>query len=106
MIQLFRMAFRDLSRNRRRTFFSILALAMGVALLITMSSFINGEMEGAMDTTIRLQSGHLQLRAKNYDERKISLKWEDLIENPLQVVEKIIPLEPVIAASPRLFASG
>ncbi len=106
MIQLFRMAFRDLSRNRRRTFFSILALAMGVALLITMSSFINGEMEGAMDTTIRLQSGHLQLRAENYDERKISLKWEDLIENPLQVVEKIATLEPVIAASPRLFASG
>ncbi len=35
MIQLFRMAFRDLGRNRRRTFFSILALAMGLALLIT-----------------------------------------------------------------------
>lgn len=106
MTQLIRMAFRDLGRNRRRTFFSMLALAMGVALLITMASFITGEMENAMDTTIRLQSGHLQLRAVNYDERKISLKWEDLIENPTQVAQKITTLEPVVAASPRLFASG
>jgi ABC-type lipoprotein release transport system permease subunit len=106
MIQLFRMAFRDLGRNRRRTFFSILALAMGLALLILMASFINGEMDNAMDTTIQLQSGHLQLRAQNYDERKSSLKWEDLIENPTQVTGQIAALEPVLAVSPRLFATG
>jgi ABC-type lipoprotein release transport system permease subunit len=100
------MAFRDLGRNRRRTFFSILALAIGLALLITMASFINGEMDNAMDTTIQLQSGHLQLRAQDYDERKSSLKWQDLIENPAQVASQISTLEPVIAASPRLFASG
>ena len=64
MIQLFQMAFRDLGRNRRRSFFSILALAMGLALLLLMASFINGEMNNAMDTTIRLQSGHLQVRAQ------------------------------------------
>ena len=106
MIQLIRMAFRDLGRNRRRTFFSILALAIGLALLITMASFINGEMDNAMDTTIRLQSGHLQLRGQNYDERKSSLKWEDLIEDPTQVAGQIATLEPVVAASPRLYASG
>jgi ABC-type lipoprotein release transport system permease subunit len=106
MIQLFRMAFRDLGRNRRRTFFSILAVAMGLGLLITMASFINGEMNNAMDTTIRLQSGHLQIRAKNYDENKASLKWDDLIQDPNQVAEQIATLAPVVAASPRLFASG
>jgi ABC-type lipoprotein release transport system permease subunit len=100
------MAFRDLGRNRRRTFFSILALAMGLALLILMASFINGEMNNAMDTTIALQSGHLQLRAQNYDESKSSLKWEDLIEDPTQVAGQIATMEPVVAASPRLFASG
>jgi ABC-type lipoprotein release transport system permease subunit len=100
------MAFRNLGRNRRRTFFSILALAMGLALLILMASFIKGEMDNAMDTTIQLQSGHLQIRAQNYDERKTSLKWADLIENPTQVAEQISKLEPVVAASPRLFASG
>ena len=44
MIQLYKMAWRDLGRNRRRTFFSMLALAFGVALLLFMASFIAGEM--------------------------------------------------------------
>ena len=106
MIQLFRMAFRDLGRNRRRSFFSALALGIGLALLLLVASFINGEMGSAIDLGIRLQSGHLQVRAKTYDENKSSLKWEDLVENPDQVAAQIASLEPVKAATPRLFASG
>jgi ABC-type lipoprotein release transport system permease subunit len=106
MIQLFKMAFRDLGRNRRRSFFSSLALGMGLALLLLMASFINGEISSAMDTTIRLQSGHLQIRAKTYEESKTSLKWEDLVENPDQIATKVASLSPVSVATPRLFASG
>ncbi|MCX6082592.1 MAG: ABC transporter permease [Chloroflexi bacterium] len=106
MIQLFRMAFRDLGRNRRRSFFSSLALAMGLAMLLLMAAFINGEMGGAMDSTIRLQSGHLQVRAKTYDETKTSLKWADLVEDPEQVAAQISALSQVKVATPRLFASG
>ncbi len=106
MIQLFKMAFRDLGRNRRRSFFSSLALALGLALLLLMAAFIQGEMGSAMDATIRLQSGHLQIRTQSYDESKTSLKWEDLIENPAQVAEQLASLAPVKVATPRLFASG
>jgi ABC-type lipoprotein release transport system permease subunit len=106
MIQLFKMAFRDLGRNRRRSFFSSLALGLGLALLLLMAAFIHGEMSSAIDATIRLQSGHLQVRAKTYDESKSSLKWEDLVENPTQVATQIASLAPVEVATPRLFASG
>ena len=44
MIQLFKMAFRDLGRNRRRSFFSALALAIGLALLLLMAAVVDGEM--------------------------------------------------------------
>jgi ABC-type lipoprotein release transport system permease subunit len=106
MIQLLKMAFRDLGRNRRRSFFSSLALGLGLAVLLLMAAFINGEMNGAMDSTIRLQSGHLQVRAQSYDEVKTSLKWEDLVENPDQLAAQIAALAPVRVATPRLFASG
>src|SRR3990170_1852994 len=79
MIQLFKMAFRDLGRNWRRSFFSALAVGMALALLLLFASFIQGEIGMAIDTAIRLQSGHLQVRAKSYDESKTSLKWEDLV---------------------------
>ena len=95
MIQLFKMAFRDLGRNRRRSFFSALALGMGLALLLLMAAVIEGEMRGAMELTIRLQSGHLQVRAKTYDEDKTSLAWEDLVEDPEAVAAQIATLPPV-----------
>jgi ABC-type lipoprotein release transport system permease subunit len=100
------MAFRDLGRNRRRSFFSALALAIGLALLLLMASVINGEMRGSLSTSINLQSGHLQVRVKSYTEDKTSLDWKDLIENPAAVATQVAGLPPVKVATPRLFASG
>jgi ABC-type lipoprotein release transport system permease subunit len=106
MIQIFKMSFRDLGRNKRRSFFSALALGMGLSLLLLMASVIRGEMRGSMESTIKLQSGHVQLHASAYDQDNTSLAWEDLIENPDQAAAKIAALSPVKAATPRLFASG
>jgi len=106
MLQILKMAFRDLGRNRRRTFFSALAVAIGLALLMLMSSVINGEMGNALRSAILLQSGHIQVRAETYDANKSSLKWEDLVENPDTLAGQIETLPQVKTATPRLFASG
>jgi ABC-type lipoprotein release transport system permease subunit len=106
MLQIFKMAFRDLGRNRRRSFFSALAVAVGLALLMLLSSVIQGEMGSALESAINLQTGHIQIRAASYDENKSSLKWEDLVENPDQVASDIAQNSDVKAATPRLFASG
>jgi ABC-type lipoprotein release transport system permease subunit len=100
------MAFRDLGRNRRRSFFSALAVGAGLALLILMASVIKGEMGSAIESAIKLQSGHIQIRAVTYDENKSSLKWVDLIENPDQIAGQIGALNQVKAVTPRLYASG
>jgi ABC-type lipoprotein release transport system permease subunit len=104
--QLLKMAFRDLGRNRRRSFLSSLALAVGMALLLLMASVVEGEMRGSMQTTIRLRSGHLQVRAASYDEDRVSLDWQDLIANPAAVVAQIKTIPQVLDATPRLLASG
>jgi len=65
MIQLIKMAIRDLGRNRRRSFFSALALGMGMTLLLLMAAVVKGEMRGSLESSIRLQSGHLQVRAES-----------------------------------------
>lgn len=106
MIPLLKMAFRDLGRNRRRSFLSALAVSMGVGLLLLMASIISGEMRDALQNTMKLHSGHLQIRAASYDEDKVSLAWEDLVENPEQVIAQLKTLPQVKDATPRLFASG
>ena len=75
-------------------------------LLILMASVVEGEMGGALENAIRLQSGHIQIRAATYDENKSSLKWEDLVANPDEIAAKISAFPQVEAATPRLFASG
>lgn len=106
MRNLFKLAYRNLGRNRTRSLLSALAVAVGMSLLLLMASVLEGEMRGALQNTIRLQSGHLQIRPASYEENKISLKWEDLIAAPEQVIEKVKSLPQVIAATPRLIASG
>ena len=106
MMQLFKMAFRDLGRNRRRTFFSALAVSVGLAILMLLASVVQGEMGSAIEKAILLQSGHIQVRAASYDENKSSLKWEDLVLNPDQIASQIAALPQVKTATPRLFASG
>lgn len=106
MNQLFKMAFRDLGRNRRRSLLSALAVSMGMALLLMIAAFIRGEFEGAMDNTILLQSGDLQIRAATYDENKTSLDWKDLVAGPDQLISQLKAFPQVKTATPRLFASG
>jgi len=83
-----------------------MAVGVGMGLLLLMVSVLEGEMRGALQNTIKLQSGHLQIRPATYDENKISLKWADLIDNPDQVAAQVRSLSQVTVATPRLIASG
>jgi ABC-type lipoprotein release transport system permease subunit len=105
MFQAFKLAYRNVGRNKTRSLLSALAVGIGMALLLLMAAVLEGEMKGALQNTIRLQSGHLQVRPASYEEGKISLKWEDLIENPDQVAGQVKSIPQVTVASPRLIAS-
>ena len=104
--KLWTIAWRDLWRNRRRSFFSILAVGLGLALLIVMDGFINGYFGDTVENTIRLESGHLQLRAPTYEAEKTSLLWKDLLQSPTALAEQANALEQVDAAAPVLWANG
>jgi len=106
MLNYFKMAYRNLGRHRRRSFLSGLALAMGTALLMFIAAFFQGEMRSSLETTLRLNSGHIQVRDADYDPDKLSVAWEYLIENPGRVAAKIEALDQVAVATPRLMASG
>jgi len=107
MFQILKMAFRDLGRNKRRTLLSALAVTVGLGLLVMMSGVLVGEMQGALKNTIQLFSGHLQIRSLTYDENKISLKWDDLLEHPQALADTVKGQYPqIVDATPRLVASG
>src|SRR4026209_1252250 len=106
MFQAFKLAYRNVGRNKTRSLLSSLAVGIGMALLLLMAAVLEGEMKGALQNTIRLQSGHLHVRPASYEEGKVSLKWEDLIANPDGVAQQIKSLPHVTVATPRLIASS
>ncbi len=99
-------AFRDLGRNRRRSIFTLIAVGLGLALIILMSGYIAGVLDGALQNSIELQTGHVQLRAESYEEEKLSLLWGDLLEGPTGLSSWAQGFDGVVSASPVLWSSG
>ena len=54
MFQAFKLAYRNVGRNKTRSLLSALAVGVGMALLLLMVSVLEGEMQGALQNTIRL----------------------------------------------------
>jgi len=106
MYTIWRIAVRDLRRNKRRSALTLIAVMMGLALVIVLHGYEMGAIEGSIENNIRIQTGHVQVRAASYDEEKVSLKWEDLLQDPQALAAQALMLPNVRAAAPVLWASG
>lgn len=106
MITLWKIAFRNLGRNRRRSVLTLIAVALGMGLLVVLAGLVKGEINSALRNGIRLGTGHVQVRAESYEEENFSLAWEDLLENPQDLVARAEALEQVRVATPILWANG
>ncbi|NCC34922.1 MAG: ABC transporter permease [Chloroflexia bacterium] len=82
------------------------AVALGLALLMVMNSFIAGIMEDSLQNSIKLRTGHVQLRAPSYSEDERSLQWGDLLLDPENLIAQAATLDEVKAATPVLWANG
>jgi ABC-type lipoprotein release transport system permease subunit len=106
MYRLWRIAVRDLRRNKRRSALTLIAVMMGLALVITLHGFEMGAIQGSIENNIRVQTGHVQVRSESYTEEKVSLKWEELLQEPQGLASQAQMLPNVRAAAPVLWASG
>ena len=55
---IFKFGWRNLTRNKRRTFFTIMAIAVGVLTLVFARSYIKGIMNTANEAMINTEIGH------------------------------------------------
>ncbi len=99
-------AYRGLMRNRRRSFLTLLAVALGMMVLIMMSGFVAGAFSGGLRNNIRLNTGHLQLRAASYEVEKLSLLSKDLVQDSDTLVARAQALDEVQSATAVLWTSG
>lgn len=65
-----KMAWRNIWRNTRRTILTICAIAFASLLLVFMMSFQFGSYETMINTSVKIHTGHLQIQAQDYQEKK------------------------------------
>jgi ABC-type lipoprotein release transport system permease subunit len=104
--KLWVIAYRDLGRNRRRSALTMVAVALGLALLILMNGYIAGVIDGSISDSILLSTGHVQVRAEGYEMEKASLQWGDLLNNSSELQASAAQVAGVRAVAPVLWASG
>ena len=75
---LAQIAWRNLWRNKRRTFLTALTMGLGVAFCIWMASYMGGFMKVMRGATVDRSIGHIQVNHKDYPET----------QNPYDVVPK------------------
>jgi len=90
---IFKLGWRNLTRNKRRTFFTLLAIAVGVTSLIFARSYISGVINGASDAIIKTEIGHIKMAHKEYLRLERILPKEHMVKylNPLRTILAEIP---------------
>lgn len=103
MLLLLKMSIRNLLRHRRRSFFTILGMCFGFAILSISISMTNGTYEGLIQMFTSTEVGHLQVLHKEYIDKPNIYKR---IKNVSKVISEINSGDSEILISPRLESGG
>jgi len=106
IVKFLAIAYRNLVRNARRTGLTALAVALGLVVVMAMSSLIEGMVSSMVADNIRMSSGHLQLRDESYQSDKASLLSRDLLQDGETLAVQIEALPEVQSAAPVLWSGG
>jgi len=94
MILDFKMAWRNVWRNPRRTLLTVLAIGFAAVLLVFMLSFQLGTYETMINASLRIQTGHMQVQADGYHDNR---RMREVVADPA-VVAGILDATPGIRA--------
>ncbi len=104
---LFKFAVQNLIRQKRRAFFSLIAVAFGICALILASGFIEWIFIDFRETSIRSQLGHLQITRPGYQEEGKANPYHFLLPDTQPELKLTSnSLEKIKVIVPRLSFSG
>jgi ABC-type lipoprotein release transport system permease subunit len=105
MIKYFKLAWRNMWRNWRRTLIASVAIVLGLILLIFMDSLIRGSDQAIYGNAVRLYGGNVQVHAPGYRDMAKRLPLLPLADGDF-VVEKVSEQPNVLNASKRINTGG
>lgn len=105
MAYLFGLAFKNLTRYKRRTIITAGAIAFGLAMYIYMDSMMQGIIKDSETNLFKYETGSAQIYAPEYYGERNQLSTKHLIEEPSILVDSLNEAG-IVGASPRLTVSA
>ncbi|EFO80052.1 protein of unknown function DUF214 [Oscillochloris trichoides DG-6] len=105
MIQMLRLAWRNMWRNWRRTVIALVAIILGVILLLFFDGLIKGSDQAIFGNAIRIYGGNLQIHAPGFRAKANRLPLLPL-DNPDVVVSTVQSRPEVLAVAQRISTAG
>jgi len=95
---MFKIALRNILRNRRRTLLTGLSITAAVMIVVYLWSFIMGIVDSSFENTIRSSSGHIRIMAPDYVRREKMLPLGENIADYTNI-QKIAEKNPKVTLS-------
>lgn len=102
MKHIFKLSFKNIFRNPRRTFLTITAVFFATFLVVMFKSFIGGLWDNTMNNAIMLETGHVKVTHKKYLEKKKIQPLEYYVDETEKHIERLEKIEHVNFATPRI----
>lgn len=101
-MELFSIALRNVFRNPRRTLLNVVAIGLGVMIVLTMRAWLAGFGSSAYQTTIDLDTAHVQVLPEAYQEEARRLPLDLRIKDWPTVRDLVAAVPGVAAVGARL----
>ncbi len=98
---LSKIAWRNVRRNKRRTFLSGLVIAAGLSIYIMMNSVMSGMDRANIDNLIELSTSSIKITTKQYNDEIESLPFKYGIQNSNDIISYIKVQDQVTGVTPR-----
>lgn len=103
---MFKLAFRNVFRQKGRTALTLAAIVLGVMSLILSGGFIEDIFHQLSEATIHSQIGHIQVYREGYSGAGRSEPYRYMIDDPADLIAGLQAFEGVAEVNQRLFFSG
>ena len=87
-----KMAFRNIWRSPVRTILTLSAIAFAAIILVFMVSFQLGSYEAMVNSSVKIYTGHIQIQAEGYKEKK-SMRF--VISSPKKIAKTVEKIEEI-----------
>ncbi len=102
MKHIIKLSFKNIFRNKRRTFLTITAVFFATFLVVMFKSFIGGLWGSTINNVIMLETGHVRIAHKKYFKKEKTQPLEYYVEDAEKIISQLEKLKGVDFATPRI----